>query len=482
ARDEAQNVQSEPASLRFDFNTPPNTRVLADDSGQVLIYRFAGKDSNSRTLDIMFRWRIDQGDWSDWTSEASLQATDLLAKADHGEHVLYVQSRDAAGNVDPTPAELVVDIDKRPPPPPASVSIVSQDDGGEITLSWDPSPEANVSYRVYRSTTEKLNKAEAFTVEMDTTRPRSSDRPRRGETSMTLYYFVTSVDRSGNESEETPAKPEIVLGMKEINEKKFELYRTDVDKQIRSSQWDQVLQMADNVPMELITPPERAPYQTFWRNLASAKKALAESPTRPEALAASRNDLDAFIQVNPAFPQVKEAQDAFEEVKSALLWHRLKFFGMIGAALIVALFVLSMIYRWVQNRRIPEMPMIHAGTGTEGVTPTKEALKDPTVLRRWTEVQAEPTSAENWSRLAFAFHNIGEVENAIQSLYKAMEIEPNNTRFHFQMGHFQKEAGRTKDAIRHFERYLQLNPESKKSAEEVRELLGKLKAEEEKRG
>jgi len=35
--------------------------------------------------------------------------------------------------------------------------------------------------------------------------------------------------------------------------------------------------------------------------------------------------------------------------------------------------------------------------------------------------------------------------------------------------------------VRHFERYLQLNPESKKSAEEVRELLKKIKEQIEKK-
>ena len=70
-----------------------------------------------------------------------------------------------------------------------------------------------------------------------------------------------------------------------------------------------------------------------------------------------------------------------------------------------------------------------------------------------------------------------EVDTAIQSLYKAMEIEPSNTRFHFQMGHFQKETNNLRESIRHFDRYLQLNPESKKSAVEVKELLVKLKAE-----
>jgi cytochrome c-type biogenesis protein CcmH/NrfG len=478
ARDEAENIQPEPTILKFSFNTPPNTRVWADDTGQVITYRFAGKDSNSRPKDISFRWKVDEGPWSDWTDTPFITAAELMKNAEHGEHVLYVESRDPAGNLDATPGEAVINVDKQPPPPPERVTAVTQDEGGEIQMSWDAVPEANATYRVYRSESPKWTK-EAFVVETDTPKTRAVDHPKREATSATYYYFTSAVDRAGNESEPRVSEPVKVLGIQEINEKTFGDYKSQVEAQFRGQQYARVIELARAFP--LADDPQWQHYPKFWEVTAKAKKILADGKRDAAALEGVRNELDSFAAQHRGFPQLGEVKEVFEEVKSALLWMRLKTFGLYGVILIIVLFLLSLVYRWVQARRIPEMPKIYAETATEGITPSKEALKDPTVLRRWAEVQQEPTSAENWSRLAFAFHNIGEVENAVQSLYKALEFDPNNARFHFQMGHFQKEANRSKEAVRHFERYLQLNPESKKSVEEVRELLTKLKQEEEKK-
>ncbi len=476
ARDEAQNIQLQPTLVHFIYNTPPNTRVWIDESGTSPVYRFAARDKNSRQSDLTFRWRVDENSWSDWTSETSLSIPDLIEKTEHGQHILYVQSRDAAGNEDPTPAQLAVDVDKQAPPTPQALQVVSRDDGGEIQISWEAVPEQNVLYRIYRSNNKTFSK-DAFAVELELEKTRGFDRPKRLKNTAVFYYFVTALDRSGNESPPVVSDPVEVLGEVELNVKRFNEYKADVETRLRAEEFDKVLEMAAGVPTPLIQTSEFAPYPAFWKAVAQARKVIRDDSGNGDALNSAKNDLENFLSQYSATPLASEAQSTLDEVKSKILWHQIMTYGMYGGGTLLILLFVWMGVRWNKRERATEMPMIQAGTDTEGITPSKEALKDPTVVRRWVEVQADPNTAENWSRLAFAFHNIGEIENAIQALYKAMEIEPNNTRFHFQMGHFQKESGKVKEAIRHFERYLALNPESKKSVEEVKELLAKLKQE-----
>lgn len=475
--DEAQNVQKEPFVLQFDYNTPPNTRVWIDESGQEPVYRFDARDKNSRPRDLKFRWKVDEQAWTDWTDAVTLSVQALLAQTGHGQHTLYVQAQDGAGNMDPSPARLTVDIDKEPPPPPRSVMVTPREDGGEIQLNWDPVAEPNVIYRIYRSESPTFSK-DAFAVELELEKARGFDRPKRLKNNATYYYFVTSVDRSNNESAPVVSEPVQVLGESELNLKRFNEFKADIETKLRSEDYDAVIKLLDaGVPAELVESPDRAPYPAFWKAITGARKTLRDDASNLEGLNSSRTALEDFVFQYGSSELSSEANQTLSQVKSRILWLQTLKFGSYAAIGLAVLIVLLLIFRWNKKRQIPEMPLIQAADVTEGVTPSKEALKDPTVLRRWAEVQTEPNNAENWSRLAFAFHNIQEIENAIQALYKAMEIEPNNTRFHFQMGHFQKEAGKTKEAIRHFERYLQLNPESKKSVEEVKELLAKLKAE-----
>ena len=476
-RDEAQNTQTEPTVLTFDYNTPPNTRAWLDETREPPTYRFAGKDSNTTASDLTFRWRIDDGPWSDWTSESEVIANHILQDISHGEHLLYVQSRDPAGNMDATPAELIIEVDKIPPASPAGLSVISRDDGAVVELRWEAVPETNVRYNVYRSEQGTFTREESVLIAPGIQRSRTSDQPRRMDNAVTYYYFVTALDRADNESEPSPPQLVEVLGMTEIREKEYQEIASRIDVLVRDKRWGLIDESARNAPEP---PPGWEAYPSYWAAVAKGGMTLSETPPDLQKLLAARAGLGDFLDRYPGFSQADQALELFKKVKSQILWNRLKTYGTYGAILAALLIVVMVVYRWIQNRRIPEMPKITVTEGVEDITPSKEALKDATVLRRWAEVQADSSSAENWSRLAFAFHNIGEVDNSIQSLYKALEIDPNNTRFHFQMGHFQKEAGNMKESIRHFERYLQLNPESKKSAEEVRELLKKLKEQSEK--
>jgi tetratricopeptide (TPR) repeat protein len=472
-RDQALNIQTEPTTLNFEFNTPPNSRVWMDETISPPTYRFAAKDSNSDAGELSYRWRIDDGNWSDWTYDNEVIANSILGGVSHGRHSLFVQARDPNGNVDPSPAELVIDVDTIPPEPPTGLTLTAREDGAIVEIRWDEVSETGARYNVYRSKQDTFDRASSDLID-SLQRTRSADRPSRGEDTTTYYYYVTALDRSQNESKPGPPASVAVLGQKEIAENVFRELVGDVNDYIQLNQWPSVLEYSKNAPEP---PPGFEGYPAYWSAIAQAEIALSQDPPSLQGLTTARTNFESFMSRYPNFEHMAVAEARFDRVKSQILWNRLLTYGKYAAYLVVALILIALVYKWIQNRRITEMPKITVTEGVEEITPSKEALKDPTVLRRWAEVQADPASAENWSRLAFAFHNIGEVGTAIQSLYKAMEIEPNNTRFHFQMGHFQKETGNLRESVRHFDRYLQLNPESKKSAEEVKELLVKLKAE-----
>ena len=473
-RDQAQNIQAEPTTIDFDFNTPPNTRVWLDETREPATFRFAGVDDNSDFSDLSFRWRLDEQQWSDWGTRSEVPAVEIREGASHGEHTLQVQARDPSGNVDISPAELVIDVDTLPPDAPTGLIANDRDDGAIVELSWGTVSEPNVRYNVYRSTNETFDRDTATLVVPLVQRSRTSDRPTRLENTTTYYYYVTSVDRSNNESDACEPYAVEILGEIQVREKEFKAIVLRAGDMIRAGRWEDVAALTS----EGVSPPAGfEAYPDYWNAVTQAGIALSEEPAQIQKLLGARKALAEFLERYPEFSEAPLAQERFAEVKSKILWNRMKVYGIYGSGLVVLLVILVLLYRWVQNRRITEMPMITIADGADEITPSKEALKDPVVLRRWAEVQGDRESSENWSRLAFAFHNIGEIENAIQSLYKALEISPENTRFHFQMGHFQREAENLRESVRHFERYLQLNPESKKSAEEVKEILENLKEE-----
>jgi hypothetical protein len=88
--------------------TPPDTSLTGGPSASSLVrtrevtFTFAGTDNLAASGDLRFQWRLDTGEWSPASSEASAHLTGLS----DGVHTFRVRAVDPAGNVDGSPAEV----------------------------------------------------------------------------------------------------------------------------------------------------------------------------------------------------------------------------------------------------------------------------------------------------------------------------------------------------------------------------------------
>lgn len=94
--------------------SPPETVITQTPSaitGDTVTIAYAGTDDVTPDGDIEFSYAIDGGGWSEWSKDASTTSSGLA----DGSRVFAVKARDAAGNVDPTPASVGFIVDRTPP-------------------------------------------------------------------------------------------------------------------------------------------------------------------------------------------------------------------------------------------------------------------------------------------------------------------------------------------------------------------------------
>jgi tetratricopeptide (TPR) repeat protein len=101
-----------------------------------------------------------------------------------------------------------------------------------------------------------------------------------------------------------------------------------------------------------------------------------------------------------------------------------------------------------------------------------------TVGRVLFEVELVNEADEHY-RKGLAHFLAGEMSDAEEALGRALRVDQRHVRAHLQMGVLRKVQGRSKDAIAHFERVLELDVVGKKPGESAREAevhLAKLRA------
>lgn len=127
--------------------TPPDTQSASGPSGPTdqgtLTFTFTGADDVTATGQLQYSTRLDNGEWSAYSS-----ATSVTLEVTDGPHSIAVRALDDAGNEDPTPAERSFTADTAAPTGTVTIQDgVQQTRTATVTLTLstsDPAPSSGV--------------------------------------------------------------------------------------------------------------------------------------------------------------------------------------------------------------------------------------------------------------------------------------------------------------------------------------------------
>jgi len=115
ARDAARNLDPTPAACTFTLEavdlTPPETEITSTFCGNTIetdsvTVDWTGTDNVTPTVNLLYAWQLDATGWSDYFSNTS----HLFGSLAEGPHTVSVRARDAAGNVDASPASCAFTV------------------------------------------------------------------------------------------------------------------------------------------------------------------------------------------------------------------------------------------------------------------------------------------------------------------------------------------------------------------------------------
>jgi hypothetical protein len=188
-----------PPSIIVDPNgcpetTPPDTQIISGPEEQAQVcqnsvtFGYVGNDNMTQVANLQYAWRIDGGEWSEFTSTTSQTLSGLI----NGPHTFDVAARDTNNNVDPTPAIRHFTVDLNPPVISNIASIPSLTDA---TIFWntDKSATSQVEYG--------LSESYGMMSPLNTQLVTAHSVAITGLTQdMTYHYRVKSKDSCGRET------------------------------------------------------------------------------------------------------------------------------------------------------------------------------------------------------------------------------------------------------------------------------------------
>ncbi len=176
---------------------PPDTIIVEGPEEGALVcrepvrFRWTGTDDATAPQDLYFRWRLDGGDWSNWSRNTSVNLTGLS----DGEHTFEVQARDLAERIDETPATRTFRFRNDPNPPQISnVRVDAQVDRAVIQWTTDEPSTSQVEYRLQGASSWQRTNLDTNLVTEHTV----TITGLQGH--QTYEYRVLSRDECGNEA------------------------------------------------------------------------------------------------------------------------------------------------------------------------------------------------------------------------------------------------------------------------------------------
>jgi hypothetical protein len=130
--------------------TAPETTINSGPSGSTNdntpTFSFSGSDNVTSASNLLYSYRIDNNQWSSYSSATSTTLGGTAGLAD-GEHNLYVKAKDQAGNEDLSPAQRTFTVDTAVPGAPTIDTGLLYDNDGNFTVSG--SAESDDTIKIY---------------------------------------------------------------------------------------------------------------------------------------------------------------------------------------------------------------------------------------------------------------------------------------------------------------------------------------------
>jgi hypothetical protein len=111
------NVCNDPPTVWF-INCPDNPLEVGNRT-----FVWDGEDDVTPNDELQYRWKLDEGAWSDW--ETNLKYANLENMTEE-EHRLYVECRDMDGQVSETTCEFSIELPAEPQPPTVNFTNCNQ--------------------------------------------------------------------------------------------------------------------------------------------------------------------------------------------------------------------------------------------------------------------------------------------------------------------------------------------------------------------
>lgn len=194
AVDRAGNEDATPASRTWIIDaTAPQTRVTSGPSGLVrsasATFGWSGSDDRTPISDLLYSYKLDGGEWSEYSSDTRV----TLSGLSQGAHTIHVRAKDAAGNVDESPATRSFTVDTVVPAGGVKINTgAARTTSLRVTLNLTASDSGSGVSQMCISNTTRCTAWQPFA--------RSKAWKLAGNKAGTKTVYVRYKDRAGNAS------------------------------------------------------------------------------------------------------------------------------------------------------------------------------------------------------------------------------------------------------------------------------------------